>query len=120
MTEDDGSSMDRAGGGDGDLLLYDYFKHLTSLAVLALGGILLVVQNIDPEALQRFKVFAVFGFVSAAGIGAFHGASEIVKARTTNQKPGKAVYRLRTVAPMLLGGGVGVFLSLFIDALEIL
>ena len=105
---------------DGDMLLYDYFKHLTSLSIFALGGILLLVKDIEPEALQHFKVFAVFALVSAAGVGAFHGASELVKAKTTGVAPGKIVYRLRAVAPLLLGGGVGVFLSLFVDALELL
>lgn len=105
---------------DSDMLLYDYFKHLTSLSVLALGGILLVVQSIDAEALQRIKVFMVFALVSMAGISAFHGASEIVKARTTGKPLSKAVTRLRTVAPISLAGGVGVFLSLFVDALELL
>lgn len=120
MTEDDGCPLDSSDRSDGDLLLYDYFKHLTSLCVLALGGILLVVQDIDPENLQRFKVFAVFGLVSAAGVGAFHGASEIVRARSKHERPRKVVYRMRALAPMLLAGGVGVFLSLFIDALEVL
>lgn len=102
---------------EGDMLLYDFFKHVTSMSVLALGGILVIVQSIAPEQVQGWKVLTTFGLVAFGGVSAFHGASEIVKAKTSGTKPGKLVYRLRMIAPTLLAGGVGVFLSLFLDAL---
>ena len=103
---------------DADMLLYDYFKHLTSLSIFALGGILLITQNLAGEAVDKWKVFVVFGLVSLAGVMAFHGASEVVGAKTAGKAVGKSIYRLRSVAPLVLGAGVGVFLSVFTDALE--
>lgn len=108
------------GNRDNDMLLYDYLKHITSLSVLALGGILLLVQNIDPASLRHYKVVLTFLLVSMAGISAFHGAAEIVRLRSTDKPLSTGVTRIRTVAPLSLAAGVGVFLSLFMDALELL
>ena len=39
MTDDDDGVPGQSHPRDGDLLLYDFFKHQTSLALLTLGGV---------------------------------------------------------------------------------
>ena len=118
MMDDDsnppGSRPDAA--PDGELLLYDFLKHLTSLALLTLGGILIVAGTVDKADVKPIVLIAVLVVVSASGVLSFAGASEIVKKRYT----GSTTHNLdfyRKAAPMLLAIGAGMFLSLFADSL---
>lgn len=91
--------------------LYDYFKYLTSLALLTLGGVLTLSESVS-DKFSRYALTAVLILVAASGVLAFSGVSEIVRARSTGTG-----YRhleiLRKVAPALLAAGIGVFLYLF-------
>ena len=104
-------------GHDRELLLYDFFKHLTSLVLLTLGGVLVVAQQADPADVKPAVVIAVLVIISASGICAFGGSSEIVKARYTNV-PSRSLEFYRKAAPTLLALGVGVFLAIFVDSLD--
>ncbi len=104
-------------GHDGELLLYDYFKHLTTLALLALGGILTVSQIADREDVKPWLLATVLVTISLGGIAAFGGAGEIVRGRHTGTPRHKSVEFYRRVAPILLAIGVGMFLSMFVDSI---
>ena len=101
---------------DGELLLYDFFKHLTSLVLLTLGGVLVIAQAADPADVPRVVLIIVLILISAGGVCSFSGASEIVKARYTGS-PSRSLQFYRQAAPILLALGVGMFLSVFVDTL---
>lgn len=104
-------------GPEPDLLLYDFFKHLTSLAVLILGGVLLVAQASDPQDVKREMVVATLVLISAGGVFAFNGSSEIIRARSTGTPIRLSVRGARVIAPLLIALGVGMFLSMYADSL---
>lgn len=119
IDEDEGPRRpDSAGGRDGDLLLYDFFKHLTSLALLTLGGVLVIVQKVDPKDVKPFMVIIDIGFISLSGILAFSGSSEIARARFSGAEPARSLEFLRKAAPISLTIGVGMFLAMFVDSLS--
>lgn len=100
------------------LLLYDFFKHLTSLSILVLGGVLLLAQGSDPQDVKRGMVVTVLLLISAGGVLSFSGSSEIVRARTTGTPVRDVIKWTRMIAPALLAIGVGMFLSMFADSLS--
>ena len=105
-------------GADADLLVYDFFKHLTSLAILILGGVLIVAQAADPADIKRWLLVAILVLISAGGILAFSGSIEIVRARSTGTPVRGSLRWSRMLAPALMAVGVGMFLSMFIDSLD--
>ncbi len=107
-----------AGEHDGELLLYDFFKHLTSLVLLTLGGLLLVIKDFDPKDVKPVFVVAAIVLISGAGVLSYSGSSEIVRARYTRTQPNKSLQVSRILAPVLLSLGFGLFLSMFIDSLN--
>ena len=103
---------------DGATFLYDYFKHLTSLSILTLGGVLAISQR-EGAAPAAAKMYAVVGLVALAAIFAFSGTGAIVRQQSTGKVPGKwfnpNFYRI--VAPAALSLGVGMFLALYLEGL---
>ena len=118
MNDDEGHAPAQPDQHDGELLLYDYFKHLTSLSILTLGGVLAIAQAADPADVKRWVIVAVLLFVSAGGLVAFTGAGEIARARSTGTPVGASVQWSRKLGPTLLAVGVGMFLSVFVDSLD--
>jgi hypothetical protein len=115
--DDDGDLLQRQ-DHEPDLLLYDFFKHLTSLAILILGGVLLLAQASDPQDVKRWMVIAVLLLISAGGVLSFSGSSEIVRARSTGTPVRTSIKWTRMLAPALLAVGVGMFLSMYADSLS--
>ena len=116
MSDDD--QLGPLNSADSDLILYDFFKHLTSLSILVLGGVLLVAGTTDPKDVKRWLVVVVLIFISAAGVLAFSGSSEIVRARSTRTPVSPSLGWTRKVAPGLLAMGVGMFLAMYADSLS--
>ncbi|MBO9622971.1 MAG: hypothetical protein J7500_09695 [Sphingomonas sp.] len=103
-------------GADSTTLLYDYFKHLTSLCVLSLGGVLALVPNArDLKPGLIMGVLAVIGF---AALLSFGGTSEIVRAGFLRSRMHKSVNSCRVAAPVLLSLGIGMFVYLFARTLQ--
>jgi hypothetical protein len=101
----------------GDLVLYDYFKHLTTLSLLVLGGILTVSQTAKGAAMKAPGVMMVAAVVTLAGVISFSAASEIARAHYHGDRP-KRLDLYRKSAPVILSLGVGMFLFLFQKALR--
>lgn len=118
MTDEDDKLPGQGRDQDGDLLLYDFFKHLTSLALLTLGGILVVIQDVDPKDVKPVMVIIDIAVVSLSGILAFSGSSEIARARYTGVPAAASLEFLRKAAPATLTVGVGMFLAMFVDSLS--
>lgn len=100
----------------GDLVLYDYFKHLTTLSLLVLGGILTLTQTDRGAEMKLPGVLIVVGVVTLAGVVAFSGSGEIARAHFHGEAP-KRVDLYRKAAPVILSVGVGMFLFMFRKAL---
>lgn len=100
----------------GDLVLYDYFKHLTTLSLLILGGILTLSQTAQGAEMKLRTVLMVVAVVTLAGVVSFSACGEIARAHFHGEAP-KRVDLYRKVAPVILMLGVGMFLFLFGKAL---
>ena len=98
---------------DGEALLYDWFKYLTTISLLALGGVLTLSQAPDGEAIKLPVLVGVIVVIASAGVLAFSGADQLVRARLANDPLPKQVRTLQKVEPFTLAMGVGGFLYLF-------
>ncbi|HEX9948330.1 MAG TPA: hypothetical protein VGA98_12375 [Allosphingosinicella sp.] len=100
----------------GDLILYDYFKHLTTLSLLILGGILSLTQTARGAEMKLPTVLMVVGVVTFAGVISFSASGEIARSHFHGDQP-KRIDLYRKAAPAILSLGVGMFLFLFGKAL---
>ena len=118
MSEDDEGNLlaSEAPRRPGDLILYDYFKHLTTLSLLILGGILTLTQTPRGSELKLPGVLIVVAVVTIAGIVSFASSGEIARAHFHGEAP-KRVDLYRKIAPAILSLGVGMFLYMFGKAL---
>jgi hypothetical protein len=96
-----------------EALLYDWFKHLTSLSLLTLGGILSISQLVTEGGFKKHTVIGLLIAVGLSGVIGFTGAESIVNARTTGAPLPKSVHLLRKIGSASLGLGVGAFLYIF-------
>lgn len=117
MVEEDESAGAAPLEGSAELLLYDFFKHLTSLSMLVLGGVLIVAKDFDPTDVKPASVLIAMALISGGGICSFSGASEIVRAKNRGTKPKRSLKFLAQAAPALLAVGTGYFIALFSDSL---
>ena len=101
----------------GETLLYDYAKHVTTLSLLAIGGILTVTQTADPTDVKPPVVAIVLGAVVLAGMAAFITANGLVGARSTGKEPPPGLPTLLKAATGFLGMGLGGFLMMWWDSL---
>lgn len=108
--------QDRSGLDDGEALLYDWFKHLTSLSLLTLGGILSISQLVAEGGFKKHSIIALVVSVGLSGVIGFSGAESIVQARTSGSPVPKSVHLMRKIGSASLGLGVGAFLYIFIKA----
>lgn len=99
---------------DPELLLYDYFKHLSSLVLFALGGLLLVLKDFDPKDARPHIVAACFLLISVSGVLSFSGSWGIVRCRLRRKPLNREVIFAQWGAPVLLAAGLGMFLSIFL------
>lgn len=104
---------------EGAAFLYDYFKHLTSLSILALGGVLAIAQSDGVDAPPRALMYAIVTFVGLAAVLAFSGSSDIVRQKTRGKAPGKWQNFYRITSPACLSVGVGLFLNLYLQGLGV-
>jgi len=101
------------------LLAYDFFKHMTSLSVLTLGGMLTLSGSIFAEMVSSRNLLVAMGLIAAAGVTAFTAQIEMVEwAHRDTAKPRWSARWGRGIVPMLYGGGVGAFLAMVEGALR--
>ena len=98
------------------LLLYDWFKHMTTLSLVTLGGLLSILQageaNVRPGLLE-----AIIVLIAVGGIIGFDGQNRILKAEMANAPLPAMLKWFRSVAVWSYGLGVGLFLSLFVESI---
>jgi hypothetical protein len=101
----------------GLLLLYDWFKHMTTLSLITLGGLLSMLQagesQVRPGALA-----AIIGPLALAGILGFEGQNRLLRAELAGQPIPKSLGWFRRIAVASFSVGTGVFLTLFLESVS--
>ena len=94
-------------------LLYDYAKFMSTLALLALGGVLSLSQAADASSLPRWKIGFVIGAISLGGVFAFATANALVDARSRGREPSKRLPLQIKAATAAIAIGLGGFLQMW-------
>lgn len=99
------------------ILLYDYSKHLLSLALLGIGGIVSLAQSPQGQKIPGLIVSVVLAFLAVSGFCSLSCSANILRARERDQPVGRGAWLGSRLAMMFLGAGVGGFLVIWIDSL---
>ncbi len=97
-------------GIDSENVSYDFFKGLTSLSILSLGGILGLSESVFIDKVTTWQMLVAGGLVAASGITALQCQADIVQVSRNRKEPTIWLRWGHRVAPGLLGGGIGAFL----------
>lgn len=98
------------------LLLYDWFKHMTTLSLITLGGLLSILQAGEADVRRGFLEVIIL-LIAIGGIIGFDGQSRILKAELANEPLPGVLKWFRRVAVWSYAMGVGMFLSLFVESI---
>lgn len=104
-------------GFDKEMLLYDYSKHLLSLALLGLGGVLSIAQSGQGQKIPGVIIAALTVFLAISGLCALSCTASILRSRQRNVPVPRSAWLTNQGAMMFLGLGVGGFLYSWIRAL---
>lgn len=119
---DDDRRIDSQPGTDaeahGENLLYDFSKFLTTLSILALGGVLTLTQTADRTDIKTTNIAIAVIAIALAGTLAVSTANSIACTRASAQKLPRNLHRNIVAAMALLGMGVGSFLYMWMDILN--
>ena len=111
----DSESVLPSSGRAGAMMLYDWFKHMTTLSLVTLGGILGILQGSRVET-RPGTIGAMITAIAIAGILGFDGQNRLLAAELEG-KPIPPVLRwTRRSAMVLYGVGVGAFLGLIVES----
>ena len=97
---------------DAENLSYDYFKNLTSLSVLTLGGVLTLSEKVFADQIDPWQMFVAGGLVAAGGIVALQCQADIVQVSRGKKAPTTWLRFGHRLAPALFGGGIGAFMAI--------
>jgi hypothetical protein len=98
-------------------VLYDWFKHLTSLSLLTLGGVLSLIQGANDGEIKKSLLIVVLVFLISSGVLAFSGAGAVVGSRSTGTVLPSYIHKLSGAAAMALSMGIGAFVYVFVSVL---
>ncbi|RDC59640.1 hypothetical protein HME9302_00830 [Alteripontixanthobacter maritimus] len=93
--------------------LYDFFKHMTTLSLVSLGGIMTIASEKIVE-IPAAALATVVGLVAIGGIGAYSGMGEIIQSKMKGDARPKRIAFYRGVSSLGFGMGIGAFLSVFL------
>ncbi|MXO85095.1 hypothetical protein GRI38_03520 [Altererythrobacter aurantiacus] len=103
-------------GADAENLSYDFFKNMTSLSVLTLGGILTLSEGLFAERIEFRQMMLTAGLIAAGGVVALQCQADIVQ-MARGKKVSAAWLRFgHRIVPGFLGAGIGSFLALIAGA----
>ena len=102
----------------GESLLYDFCKFMTTLSILALGGVLTLTQTADRTDIKTFNIVMSVIAIALAGTLALTTANSIAYARSSGQKLPRNLHRYTLATMGLLGMGMGMFLYMWMDTLS--
>ena len=96
--------------------LYDFFKHVTTLSLLTLGGVLTIGEAADVP-IDTVPFMLVIGLIAIGGVSAYSGMLEVVEAGLKNEQRPKRLAFHKTMATLGFGMGTGAFISVFFMSL---
>jgi hypothetical protein len=102
---------------DRGILLYDYSKHLLSIALLAIGGVITITQSSDGKAIEPLVVGILLAAFGLSGVFALSASSAILQARQRRQALDDKAWLYIRAAMGFLGMGVGGFLVVWFSIL---
>ncbi|OYY90448.1 MAG: hypothetical protein B7Y45_07465 [Sphingomonas sp. 28-66-16] len=98
-------------------LLYDYSKHLLSLALFGLGGIVSLAQSPQGQKIPGLVVAMMLSCLALSGLCSLSCSASILRARRRDALVGRGAWTSSQLAMMFLGIGVGGFLVIWIKAI---
>jgi hypothetical protein len=101
----------------GETLLYDYSKYLTTMSLLALGGVLSLSQSDSLRDVEPFNLGLAIGALVVGGISAFSVSFDIVTSRAKGKEPSRWARPSMSVALAGIGLGLGAFINIFWKAI---
>jgi len=113
----DSASVEPDVSQDKVVLLYDYSKHLLSLALLGIGGIVSLAQSPQGQKIPGLIVSVMLGTLALSGFCSLSCSAGILRARQRDLPVGQGAWRSSQAAMMFLGMGVGGFLIIWIETL---
>ena len=99
------------------VLLYDYSKHLLSLALIGLGGITSLAQSPQGQKIPGLVMSMILAFLAISGFCSLSCTASILKARQHDRPVGREAWLSSRLAMMFLGISVGGFLTIWIPVL---
>lgn len=122
MIEDDQSRVEPRALAPADqyaeALVYDFAKFLTTLALLALGGVLSMSQSDALNEVKPFNITLVIVSIAIGGISALSIPISIAGQRLRGKEPTRWLRWNLNVAVAGIALGLGAFLQMFIDAIR--
>ena len=97
------------------LLAYDFFKHMTNLSMITLGGMVTLFGSVFANTQSRGEMLLPMALTALAGIAAFAGQIEMVEWGYRGGKPRRIAATARWLTPGFYGAGVGAFLNTIIE-----
>lgn len=102
---------DGARSGDYDMLLYDYSKHLLSLALISIGGVLSLAQSSVGVDIPAKSIAIIVLILAASGVAALSCTAAVLRSRERGTPLTKGASYLHQASMGLLGMGFGAFLA---------
>jgi hypothetical protein len=95
------------------LLVYDYLKHMTTLSLVAIGGVLSIsasIPGIPPKSI--IIIVVILGLAGAVSLMAL---DVMVDERMHNRPIPKYIRYLRMASVCFFGIGIGYFIAMVVD-----
>lgn len=102
---------------DSELLLYDYSKHLLSLALISIGGVITIAQSSLGKSIPNKDVGIIIILLALCGVLALMCSVAVLTARQRGEPLPKSGWVLNQLAMGALGAGFGYFLMTWLDIL---
>ena len=113
---DDDTKMPRDTDGADRALYYDYFKWITTLSLVGIGGVFSLVTQ-SKFGFKPLDLFIVLGFLALAAVTGLTGVDTQIALSREPKKLAKKSKLLKSVAMFALGAGAGYFIIMFSDKL---
>jgi hypothetical protein len=104
-------------GHYGETLIYDLAKFLTTLALLATGGVLTLAETAPKGVYRPIFLLLALGAIAFAGVLAFAVAYSLAEVRWRGGEPSRRLPLLIQASTSLLGLGTGGFVWMWWNAL---
>jgi hypothetical protein len=101
----------------GETLLYDLAKFLTTLALLATGGVLTLTETAPKGIYRPIFLLLALGAIAFSGVLAFAVAFSLAEVRWSGREPSRRLSLLIQAATSLLGLGTGGFVWMWWNTL---